>query len=244
VPDQVQLETRVVEDNPAPTTARPGDAARTDTARTDAERAADHAAIAGSIDELLPALIAKLGATGLAELEVHESGLRVRLRRPAEATISHDRRATDRVRGDRARGQAGVVPSTHPVGMTPVGPGRETRDGRPGGDGHDASRLDEPRAIATSPAVGIYQPRAEARAGTRVRAGDRLGMVDMLGVPQEVVAPMDGLVGASLVEAGEAVEYGQELVVIEFATAGTAAGGGGSAAAAPASVVPPAPMDH
>ncbi|MEX1169807.1 MAG: hypothetical protein WEE50_06675, partial [Chloroflexota bacterium] len=63
-----------------------------------------------------------------------------------------------------------------------------------------------------------------ARAGTRVRAGDRLGMVDMLGVPQEVVAPTDGLVGASLVEAGEAVEYGQELVVIEFATAGSAAG--------------------
>jgi biotin carboxyl carrier protein len=252
VPDQVQLETRVVEGNPAPTTAARTDAARTDAARTDAartdaERAADHAAIAGSIDELLPALIAKLGATGLAELEVRESGLRVRLRRPAEATISHDRRATDRVRGDRARGQAGAVPSTHPVGMTPVGPGRETRDGRdgrPGGDGHDAARLDEPRAIATSPAVGIYQPRAEARAGTRVRAGDRLGMVDMLGVPQEVVAPMDGLVGASLVEAGEAVEYGQELVVIEFATAGSATGGGGSAAAAPASVVPPAPLDH
>jgi biotin carboxyl carrier protein len=215
-------------------------------ARTDAERAADHAAIAGSIDELLPALIAKLGATGLAELEVRESGLRVRLRRPADSPISHDRRATDRARGDRARGQAGAVPSSHPAGMTPVGPGRETRDGhdgRPGGDGHDPARLDE-RAVATSPAVGIYQPRSEARAGTRVRAGDRIGMVDMLGVPQEVVAPTDGLIGASLVEAGEAVEYGQELVVIEFATAGSAAGGGGSAAAASASVVPPAALDH
>ena len=55
--------------------------------------------------------------------------------------------------------------------------------------------------------------RPEPRAGTRVRAGDRLGAVDMLGVAQEVVAPVDGLVGASLVEAGEAVEYGQELVV-------------------------------
>jgi acetyl/propionyl-CoA carboxylase alpha subunit len=46
----------------------------------------------------------------------------------------------------------------------------------------------------------------------------------MLGVPQEVVAPVDGLVGASLVESGDAVEYGQDLVVIEFATAGTGAG--------------------
>lgn len=209
--------------------------------RSDAERAADHAAIAGSIDELLPALIAKLGATGLAELEVRESGLRVRLRRPADGTVAHDRRASDRARGDRARGQAGAVPAVH-AAMTPVGPGREARDGRENRDGHDGARLDEPRAVATSPAVGIYQPRAEARAGTRVRSGDRLGMVDMLGVPQEVVAPTDGLVGASLVEAGEAVEYGQELVVIEFATAGSAPGGGGATGGASAS--PPAPMDH
>ena len=41
----------------------------------------------------------------------------------------------------------------------------------------------------------------------------------MLGVPQEVVAPADGIVGASLVEPGQAVEYGQELIVIELATA-------------------------
>jgi acetyl/propionyl-CoA carboxylase alpha subunit len=45
----------------------------------------------------------------------------------------------------------------------------------------------------------------------------------MLGIPQEVVAPADGDVGASLVEPGQAVEYGQELVVIELAAA---AGGG------------------
>ena len=77
--------------------------------------------------------------------------------------------------------------------------------------------------MATSPAVGIYHPRSEARAGTKVRAGDRLGTVDMLGVPQEVVAPADGLIGASLVESGDAVEYGQELVVIEFVSAAPAA---------------------
>jgi biotin carboxyl carrier protein len=52
-----------------------------------------------------------------------------------------------------------------------------------------------------------------------VRAGDRLGVVDMLGVPQEVVAPVDGILGESLVDTGDAVEYGQELVVIEFAGA-------------------------
>ncbi len=41
----------------------------------------------------------------------------------------------------------------------------------------------------------------------------------MLGIPQEVVAPADGVVGASLVESGDAVEYGQELILLEFASA-------------------------
>jgi biotin carboxyl carrier protein len=86
--------------------------------------------------------------------------------------------------------------------------------------------------VATSPAVGVYQPRPDAKPGNRVRAGDRLGVVDMLGVAQDVVAPDDGLIGASLAEAGQAVEYGQELVVIELsgeAGAGGATGGRPSA---------------
>jgi biotin carboxyl carrier protein len=44
----------------------------------------------------------------------------------------------------------------------------------------------------------------------------------MLGVPQEVVAPVDGVVGASLVEPGDAVEFGQDLILIEFASAASA----------------------
>jgi len=184
--------------------------------RTDAERAADHAAIDRLGTELLPALIAKLGATGLGELEVREGGWRVRLRRPgvatAPATSAKERRGGERDRG--ARGGAPAGPAG--TGLTPVGPGRDGRDVN--GSGREA-RPDGP-TVASSPAVGIFQPRPEARAGTRVRAGDRLGSVDMLGIPQEVVAPSDGVVGASLVEPGDAVEYGQELIVIEFASAG------------------------
>jgi biotin carboxyl carrier protein len=82
----------------------------------------------------------------------------------------------------------------------------------PGGD-----RL--PAQIATSPAVGVFQPGPKAVAGTRVRAGDRLGVVDMLGVPQEVVAPLDGIVVGVIVDGGTAVEYGQELVHLEPAVA-------------------------
>jgi biotin carboxyl carrier protein len=50
----------------------------------------------------------------------------------------------------------------------------------------------------------------------RVRAGDRIGSVNVLGVGQDVVSPVDGVVGSSLAEAGEAVEYGQDLVRIEL----------------------------
>ncbi|MEO6206575.1 MAG: hypothetical protein ABIP77_01315 [Candidatus Limnocylindrales bacterium] len=157
-------------------------------------------------DELLPALIAKLGATGLGELEVSEGAWRVRLRRErgAQAPSGRDkRRGGDRERstgGDRERGDAGSDrPGHHQV--------------------QSSSTRTDTRTVATSPAVGIYRPRAELAAGTRVRAGDRIGAVDMLGVAQEVVAPADGIVGASLAQGGDAVEYGQELIVIEFAGA-------------------------
>ena len=61
------------------------------------ERAADHAAIDRLTGELLPALIAKLGATGLGELEVREGAWRVRLRRPAGPQANaRDCRASDR----------------------------------------------------------------------------------------------------------------------------------------------------
>ncbi|MFL5676743.1 MAG: acetyl-CoA carboxylase biotin carboxyl carrier protein [Chloroflexota bacterium] len=210
-----------------PESTQPADAVTERTERTDADRMADHAAIDRLSAELLPALIAKLGATGLGELEVREGRWRVRLRRPgtpaSAAGSARDRRSTERDRERAARSAGAGAPG---LGLTPVGPGRDGRDGSSNGrDMHP----DGP-TVATSPAVGIFQPRADARAGTKVRAGDRLGSVDMLGIPQEVVSPTDGVVGASLVEPGDAVEYGQDLIVIEFATASAAAGPGPSEA--------------
>ncbi len=146
---------------------------------------------------------------------MREGSWRVRLRRPGlatAATSTKERRPGERERAARAGAAAGTAAAAN---LTPVGPGRDGRDGT--GAGRE-SRQDGP-IVASSPAVGIFQPRPEARAGTKVRAGDRLGSVDMLGIPQEVVAPTDGVVGASLVEPGDAVEYGQDLIVIEFASA-------------------------
>ena len=176
--------------------------------RDPAERAADHAAIDRLTAELLPALIAKLGATGLGELEVREGAWRVRLRRPG-GPAGRERRASDRAverSGDRVHQPP---PRAHHA------------------PSHATVRSDS-RSVATSPAVGIFQPRKDLTAGARVRAGDRLGAVDMLGVAQEVVAPIDGIVGTSLVEAGEAVEYGQDLVAIEFGVPASTNGSGPS----------------
>jgi biotin carboxyl carrier protein len=171
-------------------------------ARGDVERAVDHAAIDRLTGELLPALIAKLGATGLGELEVREGEWRVRLRRPAGSSVPRDRRAGDRPGTDRSGDRGSERP---PRGQHLHGHAEPPTSART-----------DSKSVATSPAVGVYQPRNDLTVGARVRAGDRIGAVDMLGVAQEVVAPMDGIVGESLVEPGDAVEYGQELVVIDF----------------------------
>jgi biotin carboxyl carrier protein len=219
--------------------------------RTANERAADHAAIDRLADELLPALVAKLSATGLGEIEVREGPWRVRIRRPADGEAGGaTRRSADRpsraqpghaghghspagFEGHRSARQSpeGGPSGSHSTNgsspsLTAVGPGP---DPAAGGDGSRAGgERRASRSVATSPAVGVYQPRSAATPGTRVRAGDRLGVVDMLGVAQDVVAPVDGLIGASLAEAGQAVEYGQELVVIELA--GESGSGGRPAA--------------
>jgi biotin carboxyl carrier protein len=212
--------------------------------RDAAARADDHAGIGRLVDVLVPALIAKIGTLNVGELEVREGDWRVRLRRPAGVGPTFGRRATDRPSrthpGHEHHAHAPGAPEPHRAARTgppssaaasapaagasaaptngsnapalaPVGPGR------PAPDPATAGAPDAPGSaqVATSPAVGVFQPGSRAVAGTRVRSGDRLGAVDMLGVPQEVVAPVDGIVIGVIVEAGTAVEYGQELIQLE-----------------------------
>ena len=91
--------------------------------------------------------------------------------------------------------------------------------GRPAGSGSGSGHAGDgewSRHVVTSPAVGIFHPGPKATSGTKVRSGDSLGAVDVLGVRQDVLAPGDGIVGSSLVEADTAVEYGQELMRLEL----------------------------
>ena len=194
-------------------------------ARGPQERLDDHAAIDRLTDELLPALVAKLGASGLGELEVREGAWRVRLRMPAEGYANPGRRAASGRQGTRSTdGGHGEHLRSDATGAAGAGQATRARALGSSGTGHAATTGHGPevapivgpsRVVATSPAVGYFRPRADLHAGTRVRAGDRIGGVDVLGIGQDVLAPGDGLIGATLVEAGEPVEYGQAVIVLE-----------------------------
>jgi acetyl-CoA carboxylase biotin carboxyl carrier protein len=153
--------------------------------RTAAERQADHAGLARLSDTLVPALVQKLTGSGLGELEVREGDWRVRLRRPTGALAT--------ARRERPRTGSHGPSRPAPAGTTPA-------------------PRDPHRAAATSPAVGVF--RTVVGVGHRVRQGDRIAVVDLLGIPQDVVAPIDGIVVELIAETGDPVEYGEEVAIV------------------------------
>jgi acetyl-CoA carboxylase biotin carboxyl carrier protein len=164
--------------------------------RTDARQT-----ISRLVDEVLPALIARLERSELGEMEVREDGWRIRLRRSspspvtAEAPPPQQSRSTPR-------------PLTGPA---PSASAQADRHHRP-----------EPmRGLVASPAVGYFVARDGVRAGSAVRDGDVVGHIDVLGVRQEVVTPVAGVLREFEVEPGQAVEYGQPIVRVEAARAET-----------------------
>ncbi len=201
----------------------PGEARRP---RTEEERLADHAAIERLAGELLPALAAGLASAGLAEADVREDDWRIRLRLAVDAAPPHRAVPTAERPAMRTEWPAPERPTperptpdraweTDPVAAE-VAPG----------DGFDAGPAEGPVA-ATSPAVGYVRLRPGIVPGARVRSGDPLGTVDVLGVPHEIAAPADGIVGASFVETGDPVEYGQEIMEIGLDAAAPPADGRG-----------------
>jgi|ERR1035437_303527 biotin carboxyl carrier protein len=165
----------------------------------------DHEAIARLADDLLPALIAKLAASGLGEIEVRQGGWKARLRMPAKA--------------EEPKASAKAAESHAGHGRS-VAHRSDERHLRPEAEPAE----DTGKVAAKSPAVGIYQPRKDLAVGMRVRSGDKIGTVNVLGVNQDVVSPVEGIIGSSLAEAGEAVEYGQELIRIELPEPASATG--------------------
>ena len=142
------------------------------------------AALGRVADEILPSIVARLAVSTLGELEVRHGDWHIRVRRAA-----HD-------------GQVAASSATMPASAVSADASAHSTSSSPA---HSPD-------IATSPAVGYFAPRPELAVGARVAQGDVLGWIDVLGVRQEVVAPVDGLVGKVLVGPGDPVEYGEELV--------------------------------
>jgi len=72
-----------------------------------------------------------------------------------------------------------------------------------------------------SPVVGVFHnggmldPREIVREGDRVHEGQRIAAIEAMKVPNELRAPVSGVVSRLLVQDGAAVEYGQTLLLIE-----------------------------
>jgi acetyl-CoA carboxylase biotin carboxyl carrier protein len=88
--------------------------------------------------------------------------------------------------------------------------------------GQAPARPEVARAVSVvSPVVGVFHnggmldPRETIGAGERVRKGQLLAAIEAMKVPNEVRAPVSGLVSKVLVSDGAAVEFGQTLFLIE-----------------------------
>lgn len=85
------------------------------------------------------------------------------------------------------------------------------------GEGEESSGVDDGSAVITSAYVGAFRHSAEDHmpgVGDEVTAGTKIAEIEVLGIRNSVVAPIDGVLAAFLVEDESPVEYGQPVAVI------------------------------
>ena len=84
--------------------------------------------------------------------------------------------------------------------------------------------VDEPSTVGhslTSPMVGTYYSAPSPTAkpfvtiGQHVKQGDTIGIVEAMKIMNQIVAEKSGTVLQILVKDGEAVEFGQPLIIVE-----------------------------
>jgi len=150
---------------------------------------------AAGIDAALVRDIAMLlKETDTAEIEIEKGDLKIRVARYAAAPAMQAAPAPVAV----------IAPPPAPTAMTAAAP----------------AAAESPGAVK-SPMVGtVYmRPSPDAKpfveVGSVVKPGDKLLLVEAMKTFNDIVAPRAGTVTAILVEDGEPVEYGQQLLVIE-----------------------------
>ena len=145
--------------------------------------------------DLIRELAKLLTETGLTEIEIEQSGLRVRVARHAAPTVAP------------VPAVAPTVPSVGAPVAAPPPPGAIDPDKHPG--------------TVTSPMVGTayLAPEPGARPfvdiGSTVQAGDTLLIIEAMKTMNQIPAPRSGTVIQILVEDGTPVEFGEPLMIIE-----------------------------
>ena len=142
--------------------------------------------------DLIRELTELLDETGLTEIEIEQSGQRVRVARNAVTPVA-------------VRAAAPPAPVPQPVAQPAAAPIEPSK--HPG--------------VVTSPMVGTAYVAAEpggkpfVEVGSKVKVGDTLLIVEAMKTMNQIPAPRGGVVIQILFEDGQPVEFGEPLVIIE-----------------------------
>jgi acetyl-CoA carboxylase biotin carboxyl carrier protein len=153
--------------------------------------AKDQGENASAEQQLIRELAELLNKTGLSEIEIEKSGLKVRVARTVTVQAA--------VAAPVAAAASATSAAAKPAGNDPA---------------------KHPGAVK-SPMVGTCYRSPEPSApafidvGTRVSQGDTLLIIEAMKTMNQIPAPHAGKVTAILVENGQPVEFGEPLVIIE-----------------------------
>lgn len=154
----------------------------------------------------LKTLIELVQESGIAELEVTEGEERVRITRTVANAAQPMMQYAAPMMAQMPQQSAAPTPAAAPVAAVPV----------------VAAAPAEPVGhTVKSPMVGTFYrssaPGAKpfAEVGSTVAVGDTLCIIEAMKLMNEIESDKAGVVKAVLVEAGEAVEYGQPMFIIE-----------------------------
>lgn len=159
----------------------------------------DKSAKTGSEQQLIRELAELLDDTGLSEIEIEKSGLKVRVAKTLSVSA--------------APVSVGPAPT---AAAAPAAGQDDTAASAPSVD--DAHK--HPGAVK-APMVGTAyrspEPSAPAfiEVGSQVKEGDTLLIVEAMKTMNQIPAPKAGTVKAILFENGQPVEFGEPLVIIE-----------------------------
>ena len=115
-----------------------------------------------------------------------------------------------------------ITRGAEPSGESAAGPAEAGVAGeRAAPDSPSAAGAPQAQGVTvTSPVVGVFhnggmiEPRHPVKEGDRVEAGQLVAAIEAMKVPNELRAPVGGVVARLLAEDGAPVAYGQPLLVI------------------------------